>query len=481
MSLSHKKSSKKNSVLFPLGLLAILGIGAGSLYTPYPERLVQALRGTSANNIPTPTPQEEVSNTAPSEHSEPVSPATVTEPLAPKPWQPTTSFSMAEIQLPPVPPALPERVEIGNFEHINSMDRGINIQSNVNFSEGTTASQDRKKRSAYQVKVSLELMTPHAAHGEELLSVNPNLNKVLASYQQLMQNAKVSSWYNALYLHKQNRIRKNACTLSRLLDRHNYYDTDTILEITAPNSNRNALWIQADMDVVSDGSDGDRLPDMPKKIKDSEFYQPSTSYKWRKKTKRPNPLLLAWQERLKKYKENNNQEGIKKAEHIIGDLKIFSFLLAEYDSFIVVPLTVNEGTTEHHKKFRPSAGDYAAVIVGNKVYPAIVGDFGPKFKAGEASLRLCKAINEKAGVYNRPVSDLSVSYIVFPGTKEAENGPINYDKLNTRCKELLNELGGLGQEAEFVEMKELLPLLPDEPKQENKEQKPAQQAQQTQA
>ena len=54
----------------------------------------------------------------------------------------------------------------------------------------------------------------------------------------------------------------------------------------------------------------------------------------------------------------------------------------------------------------------------------------------------------------------------FPGTKEPENGPIDYDRLNARCRELLAELGGLGTEAEFVEMKDLLP----QPKPE--EQKP---------
>ena len=86
-----------------------------------------------------------------------------------------------------------------------------------------------------------------------------------------------------------------------------------------------------------------------------------------------------------------------------------------------------------------------------------MGDFGPKFKTGEASLRLCKTINSKAGVNSRPVSNLGVSYIIFPGTKEPENGPIDYERLNTKCRELINELGGLGKDAEFVEMKDLLP------------------------
>lgn len=450
-----------------LSFLAIAGTGVGSLYTPYPAMLVKEIKGTAEPAIKGET-----------RHKSPPPPKPETEQLPvqteiePTPWQPTNSFTMAEIHLPPFPPALPERVEIGRFEHINEMARGINIRSHVNFSEGTTATQDRDKKQAYRVSVSLELFTPHAATGDELLQANPQLNKVLKRFNDLMASATVSPWFHKLYQYKQNRIRHNAATLSRLLDRHNYYDTDTILEITAPGTNRKALWIQADMDVVSDGSDGDRLPDMPKKIKESEYYQPSTSYKWRKRTKTPNPLLEGWQARLKKYKEKGDRDAAQRAERVIGDLKYFSFLLAEYDSFIVLPLTVNDKGSNskqeaHIKQFRPAPGDYAVVIVGNKVYPAIVGDFGPKFKAGEASLRLCKTVNSKANVNSRPVSDLGVSYIYFPGSREPENGPIDYNRLNTRCRELLNEIGGLGEDATFVEMQDLLP----QPKEEQETKK----------
>ncbi len=456
MSLKKHKKRKNSHTMLTIGILSIAGVGSFSLYSSILKPHMEAME-----TPPQPATEQVQQAPPPAPKPEPESVPLQTS-IETQPWQPSTSFTMAEIHLPPFPPALPERVEIGKFEHINEMERGINIKSHVNFSEGSTASTDRKAKDAYQVKVSLELRTPHAAKGDELLKANPKLKNVLNAYTALMEQAKVSPWFHKLYLHKQNRIRHNACTLSRLLDRHNYYDTDTILEITAPDTKRKALWIQADMDVVSDGSDGDRLPDMPKKIKDSEFYQPSTSYKWRKRTKTPNPLLAAWQERLKKYKEANNQDGVKRAERIISDLKIFSFLLAEYDSFIVVPLTVNDkGSTkkeeEHLKQFRPTAGDYAVVIVDNKVYPAIVGDFGPKFKTGEASLRLCKTVNSKAGVNSRPISHLGVSYIIFPGSKEEENGPINYDRLNQRCRELVDELGGLSKKAEFVEMKDLLP------------------------
>lgn len=465
MKKDKRKGKGSFITWFKLGLLGVMAVGAASLYTPYPTELLRELRCSVCK--PEPTSATDEAEVAP-----PVSATPDTTPkqentglcaIPTTPWKPDTRFTTTKITLPPFPPALPERVEPGNYEHINSMARGIDICSNVHFHEGTTATQDRKKKQAFQVKVSLELFLPHAAEGDELLLANPNLKNVLPGFDALMKNARVSLWFNSLYLHKQNRLRKTAATLTRLLDRHNFYDTDTILELSDPNTHRKVLWIQADMDVVSDGSDGDRLPTMPKKIRDSEHYQPSTSYRWRKKTKTPNPLLSAWEERLQKYKKNKDKAGEERATRIIADLKLFSFLLAEYDPFIVVPLTVNEG---ENADYRPVAGDYAVVIVDNQVYPAIVGDFGPRYKTGEASLRLCKTINKNAGINSRPVSDLKASYIIFPGTKEPENGPIDYERLNSRCRELLSEIGGISEQAVFVEMKDLLPQpKPEEPKQ----------------
>ncbi|MBR5887109.1 MAG: hypothetical protein IKZ07_02765 [Akkermansia sp.] len=449
----HSRKTKKDAsslTWFKLGLLLVLGGAVGSLFTPYPAQLVQAFNPPPP---PAPKPKKTV-KPAPPKKAEPAPVPTEAELVAPEPWSPQATFAMPDVVLPPFPPALPERVEPGNYEHINELTRGLNNRSNVHFTPGTTAAQDRVKKDAYQVRVSMNALLPKAAEGEDLLKANPELPKVLADFGGLMKVAAVSPWYHSLYLHKQNRVRKNTALLNQVLDRHNFYDTDTILQITAPESKRNMLWIQADMDVVSDGSDGDRLPTMPESIRKSDYYQPSTSYRWRKLGTTPNPLLEGWQERLQRYRKAGNKEAEERAKLVITDLQRYSFLLAEYDSFIVVPLTVKEGKDD---TYRPVPGDYAAVVVGKRVFPAIVGDFGPKFKTGEASLRLCKTVNPKANVYARPVSNLGVSYIIFPGTKEPENGPINYERLNSRVRELLQEIGGLGAEAEFVEMQDLLP------------------------
>jgi hypothetical protein len=71
-----------------------------------------------------------------------------------------------------------------------------------------------------------------------------------------------------------------------------------------------------------------------------------------------------------------------------------------------------------------------------------VGDIGPNEKVGEASLRIARQINPLATPYNRPVSDLKVSYLVFPGTAETSFGPPDLEKIRRRCEKLLQEIGG---------------------------------------
>ncbi len=460
---SHQRSGRKSRgrffTWFKLGLLAIGLLAAGSLYTPYPLKVARVLRAMVRDygkQAQAPRPAEETPQTRPEPQPEP-QPAPKPEPQpAPVavPWSAREHFSMPALQLPPFPPALPERVATGKYAHLNELINGINNTSTVEFKPGTTASQDRTDPQAYMLHVNVELFQPHAANGQELLQANPVLPMVLASYHELMEKARVSPWFHALYRHKQNRLRKGASQVDKLLDRHNYYDTDTLLEIEAPGTGRKMLWLQADMDVVSDGSDGDRLPQMPKNILESSHYQPSTSYRWRKRTETPNPLLAGWQERLKKLqKEKAGAEAIQHAKLTIADIKKYSFLLAEYDPFVVAPLVFKEGA---ERGYAPVPGDYAVVIVGDCVFPAIVGDYGPNFKTGEASLRLCKAVNPKATVYARAVSDLGASYLYFPGSKEEENGPIDYARLHSRCRELLAEFGGLTPEAKFVELEDLL-------------------------
>jgi hypothetical protein len=87
-------------------------------------------------------------------------------------------------------------------------------------------------------------------------------------------------------------------------------------------------------------------------------------------------------------------------------------------------------------------GDYAVVVAGDRIFPAIVGDVGPYDKVGEASLRIAKEINPVATPYNRPVSDLKVTYLIFPGTADTPFGPPDLEKIRARCEKLVQEMGG---------------------------------------
>src|SRR5205823_7849275 len=89
-------------------------------------------------------------------------------------------------------------------------------------------------------------------------------------------------------------------------------------------------------------------------------------------------------------------------------LKKFSFLIGATDPYIVMPGAFARG------KDALKVGDYALVVFADAVYPAMVGDIGPNDRVGEASLRIAKQINALSTPYNRPVSDLKVTYLVFP-------------------------------------------------------------------
>ena len=436
-----------------VGVILTAVLLAGSLWTPYPWEFVRGMWGRPQvvervvkvpvekiveRIVEVPAPQKEAENS-----------------FGQGLWKPEQLIDPTPIQLPPFPPVLPETLSTGSFEQFTALARGLHLRSALNMKPGSTASRDRVERGAYALHLSMELLLPHAADGKELLYANPDLPHVLQGYETLMQTAHVSRWYNAIYLHKQNAVRRSLSSLAQPLDKHNFFDVDTILEMTAPSTQRRVLWLQADMDVVSDGSDGDRLPTMPDHILKSSNYQPTTSYRWRKKGDKPNPLLPGWEARLARLlKEKPRKPAeIESARRVIFDLKRYSYLLAQYDPFIVIPLTLKEGRDD---TFRPRPGDYAVVIVGKKLYPAIVGDYGPRHKAGEASLRLGKIINPSAKVNARPVSSLSASYLIFPHTAEESPGPINYERLNARCRELVDELGGMAEGAQFVEIQDLL-------------------------
>jgi hypothetical protein len=353
---------------------------------------------------------------------------------------------------------------LGSVTDVRNLRSGIPFKTEVNIGKGSIASKERADDSSYAAfyQLSLRLPTP-AKTMAELETSSPDLSKILPGLPALLEKAEVSGWFNRLYDNKAARIRRDANALNELLTKHNLYDCETILNLRTP-AGQPLFFMQAEMDVVSDGSDGDRLPVMPESIVNSTHYQPFTSYGWKKRASTPNPMVAGWEKRVidagKELAAPGTtaerkawlRERIAYLKRGIVDLKSRSFLIAEYDPFIVIPVNLLTSSDP----FAPKVGDYAVVVHGGKIYPSIVGDGGPTFKVGEASLRMALEINPKASPYSRPVSDLKVSYLVFPGSRDAEKGPPDYEKWRQRCAELLAGIGGLGEGHALHEWKDLL-------------------------
>src|SRR5216684_3757624 len=240
-------------------------------------------------------------------------------------------------------------------------------------------------------------------------------------------------------------LRANLVPINLILSSNNFFDCQTVLQLRHPQSHRKALLLQADMDVDADGSDGDRMPigtGAPTNFK------PFTSFKWQKKTPAPNPYLAATEERLKHAEDEfaarttaadgkrDLRSAVTQLRAEVATLKKYSFLIGMTDPYIVIPGSFTHG------RDAAKTGDYALVIFGDGIYPAIVGDIGPNDKVGEASFRIAKEVNPQSTPYNRPVSDLKVTYLIFPGTADTPFGPPDLEKLQARCQKLIDEIGG---------------------------------------
>jgi len=354
-----------------------------------------------------------------------------------------------------VQPPLPEKYIPRKDIDVATLFNGITVKTNLLTEQGSFASLERLDPESYKAEFQLSIRVPKANQTmADLSRINKHLPAILPGLDAMLPTAKVSGFYHKLYENKTHRVQNDLTRLNRILDRHNFYDCETILELTHPTTQRRTLLIQSEMDVVADGSDGDRMPALDEYIYLSDYYQPFTSYAWAKTTKNPNPLLAKWEERLKKAQDEFAVKGLSAARNRelkviidqlkleIGELKNRSSLIAEKDPFIVISLLFR-GYGDLNQ-FTPQIGDYAAVIHEGKIYPAICGDYGPSFKMGEASLLMAKTINPKATPYIRPESDLKVTYLVFPGTAEKQRSAPDLAKWKEKCQALLGEIGGIG-------------------------------------
>ncbi len=348
----------------------------------------------------------------------------------------------------PTPPPTPY-VPMKSLQ-TGSMFNGMTFKANLETTVGSTATNEREDAASYTIEMNVRVNVPKPHKLlPELQKLSPSIDKLLPGLPAMLESAKVSPEFDELYRNKVTSLRSNLNRLDNLLSRHNFYDCETILELTHPTTKRKAVLIQSDMDVDTDGSDGDRIATVD--TGNSRTFQPFTSYHWPKRTKNPNPVEPVWQKRItdndakaaradttdaekQRLRAENNRLRVE-----LRDLQSHSYLAGAFDPFIVLPTTM---FGRNRSGFVPTIGDYCVIIVGEGLYPAIVGDAGPTTKIGEASLRICRQVSARANGENRAISDLKATYLVFTSTAEKTATPPNYAQWKTRCEELLNDFGG---------------------------------------
>jgi len=301
-----------------------------------------------------------------------------------------------------------------------------------------------------------------------LSRINPELPKVLPGLTNLMKTAELSSRWDELYASKLATLKSGA-----VLTPHNWFDCETILRLEHPETGQKVLLVQADMDCVTDGSDPDRRSTLAdyNTARISNWYLPETSLSWAKTTTNRNPFLDYYPGAVGRLKEMRKQieaesardGGVVWRELLAScDSQIYranargmgtqtrlslskrSYLLATDDPFIVLP----KGWVTSKAPFAPNIGDYAAVVVGGRIFPAVLGDAGPNDKVGEASLKLAIAINPKASGTRRAVDSLGVTYLYFPKSGRASTPP-NLTVWRSNVQALVNRIGGLGEGIEL--------------------------------
>ena len=305
----------------------------------------------------------------------------------------------------------------------------------------------------YRLQLTLHVAIPKpattlcelAAATPELPQALPNLEEMISSSPQGEKEA--SPFFKKLFENKTKALQHQLSFLGQLFPRESLYDCQTILALTNKKNGARALLVQAIMNVNADGSDGDRNIPLEKL---SACYQPQTNYRWPKTTSHPNPNLYEVEEQLAQAQlsvtngalpldqKNKLQEQIISKQQMITELQHWSFLIGSADPFIVLPKFM----LDQKNNESAAVGDYAVVLYQNKLYPAIVGDIGPSSKIGEASLRLCRAIDPRSGADHRPISSPHVSYFIFPKSADDSMSAPNYTHWSERCHQLWNALGG---------------------------------------
>lgn len=352
----------------------------------------------------------------------------------------------------------PEKEQSGHhdsFPHLprknyafSNLFNGILIKSSVECASAEyTALAAVAATNSYEMDISLHVLWPKAATSPaDLTAATPELPTLLPNLPKLLEGVIPSPDFAALLQRKEKSLKANLSSLQRLPYRDSLFDCQTILNLQNKETGRQALFVQAIMNVNTDGSDGDRNLAIDKL---SLTFQPQTNYRWAKTSEHPNPCLRDSESRqallqaelatgtLVPEEKTRLKKELEAAKATSDELKRWSFLVGTADPFIVLPsFMVGKGPGQ------PSIGDYAVVIAHGKLYPAVLGDLGPSSKIGEASLRICREIDGKSGADRRPSNRPEIVYLVFPGSGDKPIKGPDYAHWTRRCRALWKEFGG---------------------------------------
>ncbi len=346
--------------------------------------------------------------------------------------------------------ALPERFYPTARMHTLPLHQHLNLVVEVSSEEGEVASRLREDLSAYEVRSRLIYQVPRAARTlEELDSRGTALERSWPNLETLIQDSRVSPFYHSLYERKVTFLNQRLTHVREFPHRHNMYDCDTILEMTSADGLHRALLIQADMDVVTDGTDPDRTMEVDSR---SPTFQPFTAYNWPRQTRHPHPLEADYMKEKAELELAMKRDGLSADERYsmtlrlrvirqsLEAMKYRSTLVSSLDPFIVVPVFMTRESSAH----APKVGDYALVFYGEQIWPAVVGDTGPNSKVGEASLKIARQLDSSidGSARSRPVSTLGVTYLIFNGSADAKMSPPDLQRWEQHCKEWFKKWGG---------------------------------------
>ena len=325
---------------------------------------------------------------------------------------------------------------------------GVSLQASVEVTNSElTALEAATNGKSYQLYLTLRVDWPKpAVEMSDLILSSPDLPELLPNLETQLQGASASPDFATLLKNKEKFLKSGLISLQKLPSRDTLFDCQTILNLRGKQSGRSALLVAAQMNVNTDGSDGDRNLEVEKL---SSFYQPQTNYRWPKKGDRPNPCLKEAEEKVTRVTSELSAPNLTPTERTrldaeletakatVVELKRWSFLVGGADPFIVLPsFMVGKSPGQ------PNIGDYAVVIFHGTLYPAILGDLGPNSKIGEASLRICREIDSKSGAEHRPASKPEVLYLIFPGSADKPFALPDYARWSERCRLFWKEFGG---------------------------------------